>query len=84
MRLSSATTVEPPPQREAPGAGRIPPWENRPGKSPDEFLQSDLSQPDLSAMWECPLTRWDSEKYVEHLRLRIVEFWCIKACQGGC
>jgi len=61
MRLSSATTVEPPPQREAPGAGRIPPWENRPGKSPDEFLQSDLSQPDLSAMWECPLTRWDSE-----------------------
>lgn len=57
-----ATTVEPP-IREAPGAGYVPAWENRQGKSPDEFLQSDMSKEDLSGMWECPLTRWDSQGY---------------------
>ncbi|GKZ01205.1 hypothetical protein MPSEU_001071900 [Mayamaea pseudoterrestris] len=56
----SATTVEPP-TREAPGAGYVPAWEDRPGKPQDEFLKSDLSQEDLSEMWECPLTRWDSD-----------------------
>mmetsp|Transcript_17391 Transcript_17391/g.25989 ORF Transcript_17391/g.25989 Transcript_17391/m.25989 type:complete len:391 (-) Transcript_17391:51-1223(-) len=24
-------------------------------------MQSDMSKPDLSGMWECPLTRWDSD-----------------------
>jgi len=39
----------------------MPEWENREGKSPEEFMQSDMDKPDLSGMWECPLTRWDSE-----------------------
>lgn len=51
-----------PPQREAPGAGYVPEWEDRPGLSPEEYMESDMSKPDLSGMWECPLTRWDSEK----------------------
>ena len=50
--------------REAPGAGWEPEWEGRTGLSPEEFMESDMSQPDLSEMWECPLTRWDSEGYV--------------------
>lgn len=54
---ASATAVI----REAPGAGRKPAWENRPGLTPTEFMESDLSKPDLSGMWECPLTRWDYE-----------------------
>lgn len=49
------------PERVAPDAGYIPDWEGRTGKSPEEFMQSDMSKPDLSGMWECPLTRWDSE-----------------------
>lgn len=24
-------------------------------------MQSDVTKPDLGGMWECPLTRWDSE-----------------------
>uniref|UniRef100_A0A6S9J0W0 TauD/TfdA-like domain-containing protein n=2 Tax=Ditylum brightwellii TaxID=49249 RepID=A0A6S9J0W0_9STRA len=62
-RASSAlqSTVEAPQERVAPGAGWEPEWEGREGKSPDEFLNSDMSRPDLSGMWECPLTRWDSE-----------------------
>jgi hypothetical protein len=48
-------------QREAPGAGWVPEWEDRPGLTPEEFMQSDMSKPDLSAMWESPLTRWDYE-----------------------
>ncbi|KAL7558029.1 hypothetical protein ACA910_016480 [Epithemia clementina (nom. ined.)] len=49
-------------RRTQPGAGSMPEWENRKaGVPPEVFLQSDLSQPDLSGMWECPLTRWDSE-----------------------
>jgi hypothetical protein len=49
----------------APNAGWEPEWENRnDGLSPTEFMQSDMNKPDLSGMWECPLTRWDSEGYV--------------------
>ena len=49
----------------APNAGYEPSWENRnDGLSPSEFMQSDMNEPDLSGMWECPLTRWDSEGYV--------------------
>jgi len=56
--LSSTAT---PPERVAPDAGYIPDWEDRPGLAPEEFMQSDMSKPDLAGMWECPLTRWDSE-----------------------
>jgi hypothetical protein len=49
----------------APDAGYVPEWDNRgDGLSPSDFLQSDMSKPDLSGMWECPLTRWDSDGYV--------------------
>jgi len=58
-----SSTVEPP-ERIAPDAGYVPEWENRQGLSPDEFMKSDMSKPDLSGMWECPLTRWDSDGYV--------------------
>lgn len=50
-----------PPERVAPDAGSVPPWEDRPGLTPDEFMTSDMSKPDLSGMWECPLTLWDSD-----------------------
>lgn len=59
VRLSS--TVEAPPERLAPDAGYVPEWEDRPGLSPEEFMESDMSKPDRSGMWECPLTRWDYE-----------------------
>ncbi|KAG7351139.1 taurine catabolism dioxygenase TauD/TfdA family protein [Nitzschia inconspicua] len=49
------------PIREAPGAGWEPDWEDRPGLAPEEFMQSDMTKPDLSGMWECPLTRWSSD-----------------------
>eukprot|EP00587_Corethron_hystrix_P005395 CAMPEP_0113313744 /NCGR_PEP_ID=MMETSP0010_2-20120614/10049_1 /TAXON_ID=216773 ORGANISM="Corethron hystrix, Strain 308" /NCGR_SAMPLE_ID=MMETSP0010_2 /ASSEMBLY_ACC=CAM_ASM_000155 /LENGTH=463 /DNA_ID=CAMNT_0000169825 /DNA_START=145 /DNA_END=1536 /DNA_ORIENTATION=- /assembly_acc=CAM_ASM_000155 len=51
------------PIRIAPDAGKIPQWEEPPrqGLSQEEFLASDESKPDLSEMWECPLTRWDSD-----------------------
>lgn len=49
------------PKREAPGAGWEPEWEDRPGLSPEEFMKSNMSKPDLSGMWECPLTRWNSD-----------------------
>ena len=49
------------PKREAPGAGWEPEWEDRQGLPQEEFLNSDMSKEDLSGMWECPLTRWDSE-----------------------
>mmetsp|Transcript_34792 Transcript_34792/g.68466 ORF Transcript_34792/g.68466 Transcript_34792/m.68466 type:complete len:475 (+) Transcript_34792:95-1519(+) len=53
----------PVPSRIAPDAGYNPTWveEGRPGLSPEEFLKSDTSKPDASGMWECPLTRWDSD-----------------------
>jgi len=57
----SAATLDPPQSREAPGAGWEPEWEDRPGLSPEDFMKSDMSKPDLSGMWECPLTRWDYE-----------------------
>ena len=60
-RLQMAATLDAPPAREAPGAGWEPEWEDRPGKSPEEFMRSDMSKPDLAGMWECPLTRWSSE-----------------------
>lgn len=47
--------------REAPGAGWVPDWEDRPGLPESEFLASDMAKPDLAGMWECPLTKWDSE-----------------------
>jgi hypothetical protein len=59
VSTKATVDVEAPPVREAPGAGSKPTWENRPGK--ENFLDSDLSQPDLSEMWECPLTRWNSD-----------------------
>lgn len=59
-RLYSAV-AGPPPQREAPDAGYVPDWEDRPGLSPEEFMGSDMTKPDRSGMWECPLTRWDAE-----------------------
>lgn len=57
-----ASTVAPP-DRVAPDAGYVPEWEDRPGLSPEEFMESDMSKPDMSGMWECPLTRWDWEGY---------------------
>jgi hypothetical protein len=59
--LGSAVAGPPPPIREAPSAGYVPDWEDRPGLSPEEYMESDMSKPDLSGMWECPLTRWDFE-----------------------
>ena len=59
--LFAATMDSAPPTREAPGAGWEPEWEDRPGLAPEEFIQSDMSKPDLAGMWECPLTRWDSD-----------------------
>ena len=58
--LSSTST----PQRVPPGAAYVPDWENRPGLSPSEYMASDMDKPDRSGMWECPLTRWNSEGYV--------------------
>jgi hypothetical protein len=58
-----ASTVAPP-ERVAPDAGKVPDWEDRPGLSPEEFMESDMSKPDLSGMWECPLTRWDDKECV--------------------
>jgi len=50
------------PDRVAPDAGYTPEWEDRPGLSPEEFMKSDNSKSDLSGMWECPITRWDSKE----------------------
>eukprot|EP00529_Nitzschia_sp_RCC80_P022994 CAMPEP_0113496786 /NCGR_PEP_ID=MMETSP0014_2-20120614/30299_1 /TAXON_ID=2857 /ORGANISM="Nitzschia sp." /LENGTH=474 /DNA_ID=CAMNT_0000390715 /DNA_START=127 /DNA_END=1551 /DNA_ORIENTATION=- /assembly_acc=CAM_ASM_000159 len=55
------TTESAAPVREAPSAGWVPEWEDRPGLEPEEFMASDMSKPDLSGMWECPLTRWSSD-----------------------
>lgn len=63
----AASTVEPPTEeleRVAPDAGFVPEWEDRPGLTPEEFMESDMTKPDRSGMWECPLTRWDYEGYV--------------------
>lgn len=56
-----ASTLDTPPVREAPDAGWEPEWEDREGLAPEEFMKSDMDKPDLSGMWECPLTRWDSD-----------------------
>lgn len=53
-----------PPERVAPDAGYIPEWTDRTGLSPEEYMASDMSKPDKSGMWECPLTLWDSKGYV--------------------
>ena len=58
-----SSTMEPP-ERVAPDAGFMPEWEDRPGLTPEQYMSSDMSKPDLSEMWECPLTRWDSSGYV--------------------
>merc|ERR1719223_83266 len=60
VSLTLRSTAEPP-ERTAPDAGFTPEWEDRQGLSPEEFIKSDMSKPDLSGMWECPLTRWESE-----------------------
>lgn len=49
------------PERTAPLAGYVPDWEDRSGLTEEEFMASDKSKPDLSEMWECPITRWDTE-----------------------
>ena len=59
---SAVSAPPPPPQREAPGAGYVPEWEDRPGLSPEEFMESDMTKPDASGMWECPLTLWNSDE----------------------
>lgn len=74
IRLSSAVA---PPERTAPSAGWMPDWEDRPGLSPEEFMESDLTKPDKSEMWECPLTRWDSDGYVFSLTSLYLLFECI-------
>lgn len=61
---SMASTVSEVVEKKAPGAGWTPEWEGRTGLPVAEFMQSDLSKPDLSGMWECPLTRWDYQGYV--------------------
>lgn len=66
-----SSTMEPP-ERVAPGAGYVPEWENRPGLSPEQFMASDMSKPDLAGMWECPLTRWDSDGYVWKERIFVM------------
>jgi hypothetical protein len=60
-RWAAVLETEAAPIKTAPGAGWEPEWENRPGLSPEKFMASDLTKPDISGMWECPLTRWDSE-----------------------
>jgi len=57
LQLSTAS----PPERTAPDAGAEPAWEGKTGLAPEEFMTSDMSKPDASGMWECPLTRWDSD-----------------------
>ena len=56
-----STVEEAPPVKAAPDAGWEPDWEGREGLTSEEFMESDMSKPDLSGMWECPLTKWDSE-----------------------
>lgn len=55
------STTEAPPVKTAPDAGFEPEWEGRTGLPVAEFMSSDMSKPDVSGMWECPLTRWDSD-----------------------
>jgi len=64
LGTSSLSSTAEPPERLAPDAGYVPDWEDRSGLSPNKFMSSDMSKPDLSGMWECPLTRWDSDGYV--------------------
>jgi hypothetical protein len=62
-----STTLEKPataPERVQPDAGYLPDWEDRPGLPQEEFLKSDMSKPDIAGMFECPLTRWNSEGWV--------------------
>jgi len=61
LATSSLSSTAEPPERLAPDAGYVPDWEDRSGLSPNKFMLSDMSKPDLSGMWECPLTRWDSD-----------------------
>jgi hypothetical protein len=56
-----STTAPSPPERVAPDAGWEPEWGNGTGLPQSEFIQSDMSKPDIAGMWECPLTRWDSD-----------------------
>jgi len=48
-------------ERTAPDAGYVPKWEGRQGLAPEEFLSSDLDAPDMSEMWESPLTLWNAK-----------------------
>lgn len=77
-QTSDAAAAAAAPVRVAPGAGWEPEWENRPGKT--NFLDSDPTQPDLSEMWECPLTRWDSNGYVDGRRSTVGVAGLSKRC----
>lgn len=55
------TTIPGEQVRVAPEAGYWPEWENRPGLPIEKATFVDTSKPDLSAMWECPITKWDSD-----------------------
>jgi len=61
IRLPTLQSTVEPPERVAPDAGFVPEWEDCKGLPQNEFIKSDMSKDDLSGMWECPLTRWDSE-----------------------
>lgn len=59
--VRSSSSVLESPERVAPSAGYVPDWEDREGLSTEEFIRSDMTKPDRSDMWECPLTLWDSD-----------------------
>lgn len=59
--FSTVEATPPPPVKQTPGAGWEPEWEGREGLPASEFMTSDMTKPDRSDLWECPLTRWDSE-----------------------
>jgi len=56
-----STTAPSPPERVAPASGWEPEWEDREGLSEPDFMASNMGKPDIAGMWECPLTRWDSD-----------------------
>jgi len=61
FRTTTALQSTTAPERVAPDAGYAPDWEDRPGLPDAEYMASDMTKPDRSGMWECPLTRWDSD-----------------------
>jgi hypothetical protein len=74
LYASTTTTSSSSVSRTPPGVGNKPNWENRRRTQEytvSEFLRSNENQPDASEMWECPLTRWDSEGYVYFIYIYI-------------